>query len=238
VACVGAGCAQAAEIRMLVSNAVKTSLEILAPEFERAAEHKLAITFGAASELKTEIDKGVAFDVRNSDPSSDRRPHQGRQGQRRRRADIAHAPVRPRGTQGASKPDIDTVEGFKQALLKANSIAYVEAGAGSPYFKSLLERLGSPTSQAQAQAAADQQSSRQSGGERRRPSSASQRSAKSFPMRAPKWPPAAGGDFNSIPSRPGGRRQQQGGRGRTCGAQVLTTPAAAAVLKAKGLEPG
>jgi hypothetical protein len=27
LACVGAGCAQAAEIRMLVSNAVKTSLE-------------------------------------------------------------------------------------------------------------------------------------------------------------------------------------------------------------------
>ncbi len=41
VACVGAGCAQAAEIRMLVSNAVKTSLEVLAPEFEKAAEHKL-----------------------------------------------------------------------------------------------------------------------------------------------------------------------------------------------------
>src|SRR6266446_6027506 len=63
VACVGAGCAQAAEIRMLVSNAVKTSLEVLVPEFEKAAEHKLVITFGAASELKTEIDKGAAFDV-------------------------------------------------------------------------------------------------------------------------------------------------------------------------------
>jgi ABC-type glycerol-3-phosphate transport system substrate-binding protein len=39
--CLGAGCAQAAEIRMLVSNAVKTSLEVLAPEFEKAGEHKL-----------------------------------------------------------------------------------------------------------------------------------------------------------------------------------------------------
>jgi molybdate transport system substrate-binding protein len=63
LACVSAGCAQAAEIRMLVSNAVKTSLEALAPEFEKAAEQKLVITFGASSELKTEIDRGAAFDV-------------------------------------------------------------------------------------------------------------------------------------------------------------------------------
>jgi len=140
-ACVGAG-AQAAEIRMLVSNAVKTSLEVLAPEFERAAEHKLVITFGAASELKTEIDKGAAFDVAILTPAAiDALTKDGKAGAAGR-ADIARAPFGLAVRKGASKPDTGTVEGFKQALLKANSIAYVEAGAGSPYFKSLLERLG------------------------------------------------------------------------------------------------
>src|SRR6202035_600931 len=35
-----------------------------------------------------------------------------------------------------------TVAAFKQALLAAKSIGYVEAGAGAPYFKGLLDRLG------------------------------------------------------------------------------------------------
>jgi ABC-type molybdate transport system substrate-binding protein len=53
VACVSAGCAQTAEIRMLACNAVKTSLEVLAPEFEKAAEYKPVITFGVASRFLT-----------------------------------------------------------------------------------------------------------------------------------------------------------------------------------------
>ena len=59
----GTGPTQAAEIKLLVSNAMKTTLEELAPQFEMASEHKLAITFGAASELKTDIEKGAVFDV-------------------------------------------------------------------------------------------------------------------------------------------------------------------------------
>jgi molybdate transport system substrate-binding protein len=38
-------------------------MEELAPQFEKASNHKLAITFGAASELKTSIENGAAFDV-------------------------------------------------------------------------------------------------------------------------------------------------------------------------------
>ena len=142
MACLGAGCTQAAEFRMLVSNAVKTSLEVLAPEFEKAAEHKLVITFGAASELKTEIDRGAAFDVAILTPAAIDALTKDGKASAAGRADIARAPFGLAVRKGASKPDIGTVEGLKQTLLKANSIAYVEAGAGSPYFKSLIERLG------------------------------------------------------------------------------------------------
>src|SRR5712675_762854 len=40
--------ANAAEIKVLSSNALKTALEELAPAFEKATEHKLVIAFGAA----------------------------------------------------------------------------------------------------------------------------------------------------------------------------------------------
>jgi hypothetical protein len=58
-----AGAVDAAEIKVLASNALKTALEELGPQFEKASEHKLSFSFNAAVPLKAEIEKGVAFDV-------------------------------------------------------------------------------------------------------------------------------------------------------------------------------
>src|SRR5205823_13949572 len=55
--------ARAAEIKVISSNALKTALEELAPAFEKATEHKLVFTWGAAVPLKAQIEKGAAFDV-------------------------------------------------------------------------------------------------------------------------------------------------------------------------------
>ena len=58
-----AGAGHAAEIKVLASNALKTTLEELGPQFEKATEHKLSFTFNAAVPLKAEIEKGAPFDV-------------------------------------------------------------------------------------------------------------------------------------------------------------------------------
>src|SRR5712675_799973 len=58
-----ASAADAAEIKVLATNSMKTTLQELAPQFEKATEHKLIFTFNAAVPLKAEIEKGVAFDV-------------------------------------------------------------------------------------------------------------------------------------------------------------------------------
>src|SRR5579871_5802445 len=55
--------AGAAEVTVICSNALKTTLGELAPAFEKATEHKLAITYGATVPLKAGIEKGTAFDV-------------------------------------------------------------------------------------------------------------------------------------------------------------------------------
>ena len=44
--------------------------------------------------------------------------------------------------KGAAKPDLDTTEAFKQALLKAKTIAYSDGGLTGVYIKGLFERLG------------------------------------------------------------------------------------------------
>jgi molybdate transport system substrate-binding protein len=43
---------------------------------------------------------------------------------------------------GAARPDISTVESFKQALLSARSVAFSKGGASGIYFAKLIEKLG------------------------------------------------------------------------------------------------
>jgi molybdate transport system substrate-binding protein len=142
LALLGAGAANAAEIKVLISNALKTTMEELAPQFEKASEHKLVMTFGAAAEIKTSIEKGAALDVAILTTAvTDDLIKEGKLAAAGR-ADIARSGAGVAARKGAAKPDISTTEAFKHALLDAKSIAYVEAGATAPYIKSLFDRLG------------------------------------------------------------------------------------------------
>ena len=44
--------------------------------------------------------------------------------------------------KGAPKPELGTTQAFKQALLKAQTIAYSDGGLTGIYIKGLVERLG------------------------------------------------------------------------------------------------
>jgi molybdate transport system substrate-binding protein len=44
--------------------------------------------------------------------------------------------------KGAAKPDVATTEKFKQALLAAKSVAYLEAGLTATHVKGVLQKLG------------------------------------------------------------------------------------------------
>jgi ABC-type molybdate transport system substrate-binding protein len=57
------GPANAAEIKVLSTNALKTVLEELGPKFEQGSENKLAITWGTTTQLKKQIEEGAAVDV-------------------------------------------------------------------------------------------------------------------------------------------------------------------------------
>jgi hypothetical protein len=55
--------AQAAELKVYSSTAVKAALEELGPQFEKATGDKLVFNFGLSSAVKKQIDEGAAFDV-------------------------------------------------------------------------------------------------------------------------------------------------------------------------------
>ena len=134
--------ARAAEIRVISSNALKTTLEQLAPAFEKATGHKLVFTWGAAVPLKAEIEKGATFDVAVLTTAAvDDLIRQGKLvGATRAALANSHAGVAVH--KGTHKPDISSVEAFKRALLNAKSVAYVEQGGTGIYLKGLLQRLG------------------------------------------------------------------------------------------------
>jgi len=124
------------------SNGIRAVLLELAPGFERSSGHKLAITFNPANVLKEQIVRGDAFDVTIlTPPVMDAMVAQKR---------IAGASVRTIAKVGSGlavkagtrKPDIATVEGFKRALLDAQSIACTKVGASGIRFAQVIEQLG------------------------------------------------------------------------------------------------
>jgi molybdate transport system substrate-binding protein len=134
--------ANAAEIKVISSNALKTVLQELAPAFEKATEHKLVFTWGAAVPLKAQIEKGEAFDLAVLTTAGiDDLIKQGKL-VAVTRANLATSGAGVAVRKGAPKPDIGTVEAFKRALLNAKSVAYVEQGGTGIYLKELLPRLG------------------------------------------------------------------------------------------------
>ena len=133
--------AQAAEIKVLASTAVKTTLEELGPQFAKATGNKVDLTFAPAAVLKERIDQGTAFDVAIlTTPIIDGLAGTGKVDTAR--SAIAHSGIGVAIHKGASRPDITTKEAFKHALLNAKSVGFTAAGATGAYLKTLFEKLG------------------------------------------------------------------------------------------------
>jgi molybdate transport system substrate-binding protein len=135
----------AAEIKVMSAGAMKTIVTELGEEFTRETGHTLALTTGTVGQLRDKILAGEAADVMvMSDTAVDQLIGQGHLA-RGSRVDIARTGIGVAVREGAPKPDIATPEAFKQALLSAKSIAYVDPASGATsgiYFASVLQRLG------------------------------------------------------------------------------------------------
>lgn len=133
---------RAADITLVSSNALKSALEELAPQFEKATGHKLVLVWGAAVPLRARIEKGETFDstILNT-PGIDDLIKQGKL-DGATRTPLARSAIGVAVRKGAPKPDISTTEAFKRTLLNAKSIGYVEQGATGIYLKQLFVRLG------------------------------------------------------------------------------------------------
>jgi molybdate transport system substrate-binding protein len=134
--------AHAADIKVLASNGVKAALEELAPAFERQTGNKLSITFGLAAVLKRQIESGELFDYAIlTDAGIADLVKQGKVDGASRAA-IARSGVGIGIKKGAPRSDIATPDALKRTLLDAKSIAWAKEGQSGIYFAGLLERMG------------------------------------------------------------------------------------------------
>lgn len=137
-----AASAASAEIKVLSTPTLKTSLEELAPQFELASGHKLVFKFEGVAPLKRQIEAGEPFDVAILLPAMiDDLTKQGKIAAGTRR-DIARSAVGVAIQAGAPRPDVSTVEAFKQTLLNAKVMSYSSDSASGAYFAGLFDRLG------------------------------------------------------------------------------------------------
>jgi len=136
-----AAMADAAEVKVLASNALKEAYLELVPAFERTSEHKVTTTWAGTNDIKKRMAAGETFDlVIMAGPALDELVQQGKivAGSR---VDLAKSGVGVAVRAGAPKPDISSGEAVKRALLAAKSIAY-SSGPSGVYLAGLFQRMG------------------------------------------------------------------------------------------------
>ena len=141
----GAAGAAAAEIKVLTAGAFKQVVLALVPDFEKQMGHKVIVDNDTAGGLKKRVEGGEAFDVAVITPGVvDDLIGKGKIAAGSR-VNLASVGVGVVVKEGAPKPDVSTVEAFKRALLAAKSVAYIDPASGGSsgiYIDKLLERLG------------------------------------------------------------------------------------------------
>jgi molybdate transport system substrate-binding protein len=134
--------AQAAELKVFVSTAMKGLVEELGPQFEKASENKVTLTVAPAATLKGRIDQGADFDVSVlTAPLNDALAASGKLDSAPRMT-IARAGLGVSVRAGGPKPDVGTADALKHVLLDAKSIGYNGVGASRTGIEAMLAKLG------------------------------------------------------------------------------------------------
>jgi len=136
------GTTSSTELRILGTKSSLLLIDEIGPVFERETGHKLVITTDLPVETKRKIDAGIDFDVAVLSPVLvDQLIKEGHiDGETR--SDIVRVGIGAAVRSGTKKPEIDTVEKFKQALLNARSIVYLKEGNTGLYLARLVAQMG------------------------------------------------------------------------------------------------
>jgi molybdate transport system substrate-binding protein len=134
-------------VNVLISGGFSGAYEELLPEFERASGIKVATGSGASQgtgpqTIAAQLARGVASDVVIMSREGLGELIAAKRIVAGSDVDLARAPIGVAVQAGAPKPDVSTVEAFKQVLLKARTVAVPGSTSGIWLTTDLFPRLG------------------------------------------------------------------------------------------------
>ena len=142
-----AGPACAADVNVMISAGFYGVYAELGPAFERASGHRLVTTRGPSmgdspEAIPTRLARGEAADVVILDGGA--ADELGKRGlvQADSKTELARSLIGMVVRAGAARPDIGSVEAFRNTLLAAQSIAYSDSGSGTYLSTALFPKLG------------------------------------------------------------------------------------------------
>ncbi len=133
---------RATELKILAGSSMTGSLNELGPQFERASGHKLTIHFDSTPNLIKQATSGEPFDLAVApvdvfkDTAAKARFAPGPT------TNIARVGYGVIVRAGTPKPDVSTPDALKQTLLNAQSITFLPESAAGAYVLSVFGRLG------------------------------------------------------------------------------------------------
>ena len=137
--------APAAEIKVMHGGAFTQVITGILPDFEKQTGHKVALERETVGELTKRIEGGRPFDMAILTPGAIEDLAKKGKIAAGSRVNLARVGVGVVVKAGAVAPDISSVEAFKRALLAAKSVAYIDPAAGGSsgiYVAGLLDKLG------------------------------------------------------------------------------------------------
>ena len=137
--------ARAAEIKLLHGGAFTQLVEAVVPDFEKQTGHKVVLENDTVGALTKRIEGGEAFDLAVLTPAAVNDLSTKGKFVAGSRTNLGRVGVGVVVKEGAPKPDISSVDAFKKTLLAAKSVAYIDPAAGGSsgiYVAGLLDKLG------------------------------------------------------------------------------------------------
>src|SRR3954469_2736984 len=136
-----AAAVNAAEIRVISTQATEEAYKELVAQFEKASGHKVTTVFSGTLNVQKRLADGEPYDlIIMAGPAIDDQIKLGK-AVAGSRVDFAQSGTGMAVKKGAPKPDIGSVDSFKKALLATKSIGY-STGPSGVYMLSVFEKMG------------------------------------------------------------------------------------------------
>lgn len=132
-------------LTVLSTTAMKTSFEALGPAFEHEAGYRLALAFGPSAQLEKRLAEGEAADIAIVTRAGAQDLIARGRGIAGSLVDLVRSFIGVCVAKGAPRPDLSSVEAFRNAMLSAKSVALskpVGGGASGAHMAAVFDRLG------------------------------------------------------------------------------------------------